>query len=113
MKRVPPARFGLVFALLLALAPGLGEVVENVLHLVTEGHPAHAQGHGDEHAARSPEHGCTGTFHFCSCHGSATGLKPARSPRVQAQDVIATLALPRAGSTGTGFHHVPERPPRA
>jgi len=102
-----------VFALLLALAPGLGEVVENLFHLAIEGHAAHALGHGDSHAARGPEHGCSGTFHLCSCHSSSTGLRPARSPRAQAPDVIATLAPPRAGSTRAGFHHVPERPPRA
>lgn len=101
-----------MFALLLVLTPGLGEMVENALHLVAEGHPAHAQGHGDDHAARGPEHGCNGTFHFCSCH-SSTGLRPVRSPRALAPDVIAILAPARAGSTHSGFHHVPERPPRA
>lgn len=105
-------RRGLVFVLLLALAPGLGEVVENVVHLVVHGHLAHAEAQGDHHAERLPEHGCSGTFHLCSCH-TARGLRPARSPRVRSPDLIDVLASPRAASTRNGFHHVPERPPRA
>ncbi len=102
-----------MLALLLALAPGLGEVVENVVHLATQGHLAHAQETGDQHAERGPEHGCNGTFHLCTCHNSSTGLRPGRPPRARFPDLVDTLAPAPAGSTHTGFHHVPERPPRA
>lgn len=113
VKRVSHVRCGLVFLLLLALAPGFGEVVENVLHLLTEGHAAHARSHDDDHAAKGPEHGCTGTFHMCSCHSSSTGLRPAVAPRAQVLEVIATLASTLAGPTDAGFHLLPERPPQA
>lgn len=81
VKRVSSVRCGLVFVLLFALAPGVGEVLENVAHLLTQGHWAHAREHGDDHAQRGAEHGI--------------------------------LAPSRAASTRSGFHHVPERPPRA
>lgn len=106
-------RHGVVFVLLLALAPGVGEVLENAVHLLTQGHWAHARLHGDDHYHPGPEHGCSGPFHVCSCHHSLAGSRPAFSPRAQAPKVIATLASPHAGSTRSGFHHVPERPPRA
>ena len=53
--------------LLWVLTPGLAEFVENAVHLVENGHFAHATPAGDSHPSPGPEHGCTGTFHLCSC----------------------------------------------
>ncbi len=57
--------------------PGVTEMVENVVHLASHGHPAHAAeqdgaaeaaDHDDEHST-DPEHGCVGDIHVCSCCG--------------------------------------------
>lgn len=56
--------------LALAMVPGAFELVENVLHVVSEGHLAHAVSHDDEHEPSGPEHGCSLVFHFCGCHAS-------------------------------------------
>ncbi|MEQ8280812.1 MAG: hypothetical protein RMA76_28840 [Deltaproteobacteria bacterium] len=56
-----------VFLLLLGMTPSI-EVAENAVHLVLEGHTAHAV--DDEHHDTTGEHGCTGIFHACVCHAS-------------------------------------------
>jgi hypothetical protein len=65
------------------VAPSASEVVENVLHLVAEGHTAHAVADAD-HAPRGDEHGCSGTFHVCQCHSSVTFLSGTTAPEVEA-----------------------------
>lgn len=60
--------FPIIAALLAYLmVPGAVEIVENVAHWVTHGDAAHAS---EQHAKDSPddEHGCSGTYHACSCH---------------------------------------------
>lgn len=61
----------LAFLLVLAIAPGTMEVVELAVHWARYGDVADAA--GDKHRT-SPlgddEHGCSGTFHFCNCHGN-------------------------------------------
>ncbi len=94
------------------------ELIENGVHLVSEGHSAHGD-HGDHDrldsdAPRHPEHGCTGTFHACSCHAAPTFLVPEASA-----DIVIALQPgrqpspvggqgPRAGFEGDVF-----RPPSA
>jgi hypothetical protein len=56
----------LALALALQLTPAL-EVVENGVHVLTEGHGAHALDDA-EHAPAGDCHGCSATFHVCSCH---------------------------------------------
>jgi len=58
----------LVVCLIWALTPGLAPAVENLWHLVATGHTAHALDQGSDHAPLGDEHGCTGTFHLCTCH---------------------------------------------
>ncbi len=62
-------------ALLIAfvLMPGAAEMVENAAHVVSDGHTAHAIDDAD-HAPRGDEHGCSGTYHVCSCHASPSFL---------------------------------------
>ena len=55
--------------LVFCLTPGAAEIVENVAHLATDGHMAHAIDDGD-HAPEGDEHGCSGTVHLCACHSS-------------------------------------------
>lgn len=52
------------------MIPGLAEAGENLWHFARAGHLAHAQDAGEDHAPEGDEHGCSGTFHLCSCHNS-------------------------------------------
>lgn len=70
----------LVLVLVGGLVPGLIETTENLWHLATAGHTAHAASQGADHEPAGDEHGCTGTFHLCSCHYTlASDLVPAPS----------------------------------
>ncbi len=62
MEAVAYARTILVVVLALGLSPGLMELIEDGVHLVTDGHDDHAEG---ERAC--PEHGCAPTSHRCEC----------------------------------------------
>lgn len=66
-----------------AMAPGAGEIVENVFHLLAEGHAAHALADA-AHEPQGEEHGCSGTFHMCHCHSSTTFVSGAGAPEVEA-----------------------------
>lgn len=55
--------------LVFMLTPGAVELVENAAHMVSEGHSAHAFDDAG-HTPEGDEHGCSGTFHACSCHAS-------------------------------------------
>jgi hypothetical protein len=56
----------LIVVLVHGLVPGIGELIETVVHRVVTGHFAHVSGdvHDDE---QSPEHGCGATAHRCGC----------------------------------------------
>ncbi|HEX9733771.1 MAG TPA: hypothetical protein VGG06_17505 [Thermoanaerobaculia bacterium] len=107
------ARRGLAAVLLLALVPGVSEIVENVVHLAVEGHAAHARPSGDQHSEPGPEHGCNGTFHLCSCHHSLSFLPAVAPPAVRRAAPDGSPATPETTSPRAGFHHIPEKPPRA
>ena len=63
-----------MFVLVLSLSPGLTELLENLEHILHDGHLAHSalhDEHEDEdevHAAIEAEHGCTPMSHNCGCH---------------------------------------------
>lgn len=66
----------------LSLMPGWGELLENLEHVVHDGHLAHAVlvAHADDeahgHEALEAEHGCTPVQHTCPCHVSVPALAP-------------------------------------
>jgi len=73
----------LVACLIWGLTPGLAVAAENLWHVATTGHVAHAplasvasgasfeaMGSGHDHAPIDAEHGCSGAVHFCFCHHS-------------------------------------------
>jgi len=73
----------LVACLVWGLTPGLAVAAENLWHVATTGHAAHAPlpsavadslVPGDDHAPVDAEHGCSGAFHFCFCHHSLVSL---------------------------------------
>jgi hypothetical protein len=96
--------------LLLVLTPGVGEAVENLCHLVAEGHLAHGASHDEEAPHPGAEHGCSGTFHLCACHRTLSFLATGavlRPPLEAGTRLPKTVALPLAA----GFHRIPEEPP--
>lgn len=102
-----------VCALFLALTmvPGAAEIVESAVHLLTEGHLAHATPDGDDHEPAGPEHGCTPIFHFCGCHASLSFISPqvailATFPSSLAVEASKPLAPP------LGLWSSIDRPPR-
>ena len=100
------------FALAIVIMPGALELLENVGHLVAEGHLAHAAASGDHQEPSGSEHGCTPIFHSCGCHASLVFVGAQTPP---------TIGLRAAGySVGwvsdpqlTAFWPVVDRPPRA
>ena len=58
------------------MTPGLTEASENLWHLIRAGHTAHSLDAGPDHAPKGDEHGCSGTFHLCSCHHSSCTTVP-------------------------------------
>ena len=61
------ARTAVAVLLLAVLTPGVGELLENAVHLAQHEHLAHGAPEGDTHDQPGPEHDCTGALHLCSC----------------------------------------------
>jgi len=103
-----------IIALVVAwqMAPGMTELAENLVHLVTTGHSAHAID-DEQHAPEGDEHGCTSTFHVCQCHSSAPFVMSMSKPRVRTpalhRDSVPELQDLRADGYLTSVF----RPPRA
>lgn len=102
----------LVLGLVLAMTPGLAEVVENVAHLAVSGHGAHAADQGPDHEPTGDEHGCSGTFHVCSCHSSVPSdlVRPTDGRRSAAPQPVGSIPSPLPSSP---ILPVPDRPPQA
>lgn len=49
------------------MAPGVAELSETAVHLVVHGDSAHTGGAGHEKPDGADEHGCSGSFHLCTC----------------------------------------------
>lgn len=98
--------------LLWTLAPGIGELVENGVHLVTQHHLAHDAPEGDEHETPDREHGCTGTVHLCSCHVSQTFLAISffdGTMHAPPRSIVMRAQIPSVRAIDGGIDH----PPRA
>lgn len=77
MRSVPSQFLKLLLCLL--LMPGWTEVIENVEHVLHDGHPAHFVEHDDgedeaRHDDLEAEHGCTPVSHTCPCHASIPAI---------------------------------------
>lgn len=71
----------LTFLLCLSLTPGWMELLENLEHLLHDGHLAHVVEHNEHedvatHDALEAEHGCTPVSHICGCHSSIPAVLP-------------------------------------
>jgi len=86
--------------------------MENGLHLVLEGHTAHAAPDGDSHSPSGVEHGCTGVMHICSCCVSQTFIPnhiASQIPEQSYQRLAAQDRVQLPTSSNSGIYH----PPRA
>lgn len=91
------------------LIPGVGELIEDGVHVVLDGHDDHADGE-----APCPEHGCAPTSHHCSCCVSLSILAPMAITEVTVS--IASGELSEWAPTGAarpGFARRLPRPPSA
>lgn len=102
-------------ALLLAflLTPGSGELMENAVHLVSDGHTAHSIDDA-EHAPAGDEHGCTGMMHCCACCGvPPVALSDARVPVVDSALGLGLVLRQPVGGAASGHGARLDRPPAA
>lgn len=107
MPRLIP---GLAILLAYAITPGSGEITENAFHLLTNGHGAHALGEEDHGPA--DEHGCSGPFEVCPCHGSGAFIVARTQVEVETAQPVAArvrwfLADLRADGVRTDFFRPP------
>jgi hypothetical protein len=98
--------------LALALVPGAVEILESAVHLVREGHLAHAAPDGDHHDPGGPEHGCTPISHLCGCHASLSFVHPKSSPRIVLRASLFREA-PAPVAEPPGFWPSIDHPPQA
>ncbi len=96
MRRILPY---VAMLMVYLMTPSAGEFTENLVHLLIEGHTAHAID-DDAHEPNSPEHGCWGPFHVCSCHASVAFTVPALA-------VDVGCAVPREAATGWWYEETP------
>jgi hypothetical protein len=73
---------GIALLLAYAIAPGAGELTENVAHFLLDGHAAHAQHLEDETAPDRDTHGCSGPFQTCPCHGTTAFVADSGRPDI-------------------------------
>jgi len=94
----------LALLLVFVLTPGSTEIVENAVHLATDGHMAHAIDDAD-HTSEGGEHGCSGVIHSCGCHGSVSFLVMETDPRVSLAAPQSSSAHARAADTRVADGH--------
>ena len=95
------------------MMPGALELAENAIHLLRHGDTAHAD---TSHAGDrdDDEHGCSGTYHACTCHSSSLFVDNAVSPRVMQPRMVASRQNFGLGVVvGSELVRRLERPPRA
>ncbi len=103
----------LVMWLAFGLIPGLGEIAETAVHLVSAGHLAHSDADHGDLGDQGTEHGCGATLHHCGCCGSQVVTQgpavaqvapyPAPEDHPVAAETLVSLAQPAP----------PHRPPIA
>lgn len=102
-----------VLCLVGLVTPGLTEAAENLWHLATAGHEAHAAEAGADHAPDGREHGCSGTFHICTCcHTVPAAAAP---PASSLAGVVPERTTARVGAALPSSPFLPrlDRPPQA
>lgn len=110
MRRVVPI---IAVVMVYAMTPGALELTENAVHLIRHADTAHADGAHAEDSDRD-EHGCSGTYHACTCHSSPHFVDNSQSPRTAGPVRVRAEAPPaRPELADSGFVREIDRPPRA
>ncbi len=100
----------LVFCCVGMTTPGAFEAIEDLLHVAYDGHTAHDAGHD----AHEREHGCTGTFHVCSCCASPMFVASAIGLAIHDPIAVTIEQTPRVPDGARPAHTRPVyRPPAA
>ena len=111
MNRAPLTR-ALSLLLVLQMTPSVWEAVENVVHLVVEGHAAHEIADSD-HRPEGTEHGCSGPYHVCFCHQTTSFLPSVAVPfMATADDPLRAEFRPATEVFSAGFRDRLFRPPQ-
>ena len=92
-------RFLIVFTLLFSITPGMTEVAEAAVHLITHADLPHHEADTD-HEGGCGEHSCTPLAHHCGCH--ATMSAQAESRTISTQTFSAPLQLDALGEVEHG-----------
>lgn len=99
------------------MTPGALEFTERGVHFVTHGDDVHgekqaADGHTED--SSGDEHGCSGTYHACSCHASPSFLDSSLAPAIPGPAVRSQRAArDLAAALDSGFAAGIDRPPQA
>jgi hypothetical protein len=107
----------LTLLLVVSLLPGLPEIVENLEHLLHDGHLPHSEQHESEKYAEShddghdEEHGCTPMSHHCGCHTSMLGILADGSPDLRRPPPTAEGRPFGTESTPLSRANAPPTPP--
>jgi hypothetical protein len=101
----------LIILLLHGLVPGLGEIVETVIHRMTTGHFAHTAGEPHDEGSDAGEHGCTPTAHRCHCCPSQPVLARLRTFFDGPSVVAVEIASARTQGASDGVSASVFRPP--
>lgn len=120
MQRFPRAFRWFVVLLVLTTTPGVGELVEGVVHAAIEaGDGSDTQGL-DHHAANDcddfcPDEGCMkGFFHSCRCNAPPLALSTAPPAlRGPSESTGSNAILEQLGEDLPGHYPPPFRPPSA
>tara|TARA_R110002096_G_scaffold361075_3_gene554182 strand:+ start:84757 stop:85089 length:333 start_codon:yes stop_codon:yes gene_type:complete len=108
-------RIAQIIALVVAymMAPGVSELSENAVHLVIHGDTAHSGEADHEESTSTDEHGCSGSFHVCSCCHATIDLsrKPVSEPGIMTVTNQGTMSPDPM--LDNGFRHGVFRPPIA
>lgn len=102
-----------ILVLLLAFTPGAAEAALDGLHWLAHGHGPHSRAARGDDVAAGREHGCSGSFHLCSCHWSPTFVVAGGGAIRQPLAPLSLTVRPTSASPRAGFHSVPEHPPRS
>lgn len=107
MRRLRPF---VAVCLVYLMTPMAAEITENLLHLVANGHTAHAVA-DEEHQPDDPEHCCSGPTHVCGCCHSTSFVAPIGEELAPAPASVAGLPCGPDVARADGYLAGVFRPP--
>lgn len=101
-------RILVALALLFAVTPGMSEVIETAVHLVTHADLPH---HDEQSQDDCHEHSCTPLAHHCGCHGTMTAQVTSRHIAMSATFATNQSVFALTTEHGRNSEPPPLRPP--